>query len=135
MSGDANRICGAPNRTTQQVIEIEFPLQTIKFLFGQNSAWRTRANCHTKSCWIDVRKRRNHIFGQPNSEIVLGQPTQILNGQNPNPDAIMCFLWREVTDPLNGSNETIAKLWECFDEYRLFGVVIERDADLTNAKV
>ena len=47
----------------------------------------------------------------------------------------MCFLWCEVTDPLNGSNETVAKLWECFDEYRFFGVVSERDADLPNAKV
>ncbi len=45
------------------------------------------------------------------------------------------FFGAKVADPLNGSNETVAKLWECLDRYRLFGVVSERDANLPNAKV
>ena len=93
LSGDANGICGSPNRSPQQEIEAELALQRFKLLGRKNSAWNARANGHAEFFSIDARECRDHILGQANGEVVLRVASKIFNRQDSNADSIAPFRW------------------------------------------
>ncbi len=125
----------SPHGAAQEVIQIQLPLKTGN-LFRRCLAPVEFGNSgYPKASRVDARKRRDHVLGQSGGEIGFSLPREIVDRSDRNADALFGRSRFAAACLLDLPNEAITEARQGLDVLRVFGAIVQGQADLPDAEV